>query len=157
MAETREDQPDIGLHPPSIFISALIVGFVIRVFAGGWLPIPHIAGEGIGGVMMVAALVISVSAISAFAENGETLRPATPSQALLTGGMYRFSRNPIYLAMALFGTGFGFATLNLWIIVTTSCALLIMNFFVIPQEEAYLDRKFGADYREFKEKVRRWV
>jgi len=59
--------------------------------------------------------------------------------------------------MALFGSGFGIATLNLWIVLTTLGAVVIMNFLVIPQEEAYLERKFGIDYREFKEKVRRWI
>jgi protein-S-isoprenylcysteine O-methyltransferase Ste14 len=157
MTVPSEDQPDVAVHPPTVFFSALLIGFIIRVFAGGYLPLPHVIGEGIGGVLMLAALVLVISAVTAFAESGETLRPASPSSALLTEGAYRFSRNPIYLAMVLFGVGFGVATLNLWIILTTALAGVIFHFMVIPQEEAYLERKFGVDYREFKERTRRWV
>ena len=107
--------------------------------------------------MMLASLMAMVGGVSAFSEKAEELRPATPSKSLLTDGPYRYSRNPIYLGMVLFGAGFGVATENLWIILTTAAAGLIINFLVIPQEEAYLERRFGVDYREFKERVRRWV
>lgn len=157
MTDLIEDKPDVHLHPPSLFISALIVGFIIRFFAGGMLPIPKLAAEGIGSLLLLSALVIAVSAVSAFAESGESLPPATPSKALLTNGMYHYSRNPIYLAMMLFGIGLGIATLNLWTVITTIIAGVIINFFVIPQEEAYLERKFGIDYKEFCERTRRWV
>ncbi len=152
-----DDRPDVSIHPPTIFLSALLIGFVIRVFAGGWLPIPRVLGEGAGGALMLAALVLAVSAISAFAEAGETLPPATPSRQLFTEGVYRYSRNPIYLAMVLFGVGFGLATLNLWIILTTLGAGAVFNFFVIPQEEAYLARRFGPEYDHYRTKARRWV
>ncbi len=157
MSEQLEDRPEVFVHPPTVFFSALLVGFIIRFFAGGYLPIPDILGEAIGGVLLLAALVFVISAVTAFAETGETLPPATPSHVLLTEGVYRFSRNPIYLAMVLFGVGFGFATLNVWIIATTLIAGAIFHFAVIPQEEAYLERKFGVDYREFKERTRRWL
>ncbi|MEM8771259.1 MAG: isoprenylcysteine carboxylmethyltransferase family protein [Pseudomonadota bacterium] len=157
MSEDRIDQPEVAIHPPTIFLSALLIGFIIRVFAGGWMPVPRIPAEAVGGVLLLGALFAAVSSISAFAETGETLRPASPSKALLTDGAYQFSRNPIYLAMVLFGIGLGVATLNLWMVLTTIAAGLIFNFFVIPQEEAYLERKFGVDYREYCERVRRWV
>ena len=157
MTAPAEDRPDVAIHPPTVFFAALLIGFIVRIFAGGWLPIPNILAEALGGLVLLAALVLAISAISAFAESGEELPPATPSRLLLTAGAYRYSRNPIYLAMILFGLGFGIATQNLWIILTTAAAGLIFNFFVIPPEEAYLERKFGVDYREYKERVRRWV
>lgn len=157
MSVDIEDKPDVTIHPPTLFIAALIIGFILRAFAGGRLPLPDLVAEGIGGIILVAALSIIVAAVSAFAEAGETLRPATPSKALLTGGVYRFTRNPMYLAMVLIGAGFGVATENLWIILASVAAGAIVNFLVIPQEEAYLERKFGVDYRAFKERVRRWV
>ena len=152
-----EDKPDVVIHPPTIFLAALIIGYIIRIFAGGYLPLPGVVAEAVGGLMILAALVLMVAGVSVFSEKAEELRPATPSKALLTDGPYRYSRNPIYLAMVLFGAGFGMATQNLWIILTTVAAGLIINFFVIPQEEAYLERRFGGDYREFKERVRRWI
>ena len=157
MSDAHEDKPDVAIHPPTLYLAALIIGFVIRGFAGGALPLPDLVAEGLGGVILIAAVMLMVSSVSAFAESGETLPPATPSNVLLTAGAYRFSRNPIYLAMTLIGVGFGLATENLWIILTSLVAAAIINFLVIPGEEAYLERKFGVDYREFKERVRRWI
>lgn len=157
MSALPEDHPDVSLHPPTIFAAALIIGFIIRVFAGGWLPLPELLAEAIGGLLLLTGLGFAVAAISAFAEAGETLPPATPSRQLFTDGVYRYSRNPIYLAMVLFGVGFGVATQNLWIVLTTISAGVILNYFVIPPEEAYLSRRFGPEYDHYKTKTRRWA
>lgn len=152
-----EDRPEVSLHPPTIFLSGLVIGFLLRAFLGGWLPLPRLAGEAAGGVLLLAGVVIAVSAISAFSESGEKLPPATPSNALLTHGAFQWSRNPIYLAMTLVGIGFGLATLNLWMILTSLATAALLNFFVIPREEDYLMRRFGSDYAAYRAKVRRWL
>ena len=158
MDDRLEDRPDVAIHPPTIFFAALLFGFVFRVFLGGRLDfIPRIFAEGLGGILVLTGLGLALSAISAFAEGGETLRPATPSSQLFTGGPYRYSRNPIYLAMVVFGVGFGVATLNVWIVVFSIVAGAIFNFFVIPLEEEYLARRFGSEYAAYKRIVRRWV
>ncbi|MEO1251283.1 MAG: isoprenylcysteine carboxylmethyltransferase family protein [Pseudomonadota bacterium] len=157
MEEETADRPDVSIHPPTVFFAALLIGFTMRAFTGGMLPMPRVFGEGVGGLLMLAGLAAAISAVSAFAESGETLRPSTPSNELLTDGMYRYSRNPIYLAMVLFGVGFGFATLNLWIILTTAAAGAVFHYFVIPPEESYLERKFGSEFRDYKAQVRRWL
>ena len=151
------DRPNVSLHPPTIFFSALIIGFIIRAFAGGWLPLPDIAAEAAGGILIMGGLALAISAVSSFAEAGETLRPATPSNQLLTGGPFNYSRNPIYLAMVIFGVGFGIATENIWIVLTSILTGVIYNFLVIPAEEKYLHDRFGADYAEYKANVRRWL
>jgi protein-S-isoprenylcysteine O-methyltransferase Ste14 len=157
MNTNDEDHPHVSIHPPTVFFSALLIGYIIRVFAGGWLAMPRILAEAAGGVLLLGAVVLVVTAISAFAEAGETLPPGTPSRQLFTGGVYRYSRNPIYLAMMMFGVGFGIATLNVWIIATTITAGVIFNFFVIPPEEAYLARRFGPEYDHYRTKTRRWI
>lgn len=152
-----EDKPEVSLHPPTVFFAGLLIGFILRVFLGGWLPLPRIAAEAAGGLLVIAAIILVVRAVSAFAETGETLPPATPSNELLTTGPFQWSRNPIYLAMVLVGVGFGLATLNLWMILTSVGTALLLNFFVIPQEEDYLMRRFGSDYAAYRAKVRRWI
>lgn len=152
-----EDKPDVHIHPPTVFFASLIIGFTVRVFSGGWLPLPEVFAEGAGGLLMIGAMIMVVMAISAFSESGEELRPTTPSNQLFTGGPFKFSRNPIYLAMVLFGIGFGIATLNVWIILTSILTGIIFNFFVIPQEEQYLGRRFGSEYDDYQSRVRRWL
>lgn len=153
----REDGPKVRLHPPSLLLFALVAGYVIRLFAGGRLPLPHAFAEGAGGLLILIALAIVMTSVSAFAEGGETLRPETPSRQLFTKGPYRYSRNPIYLAMMLFGVGLGIATSNIWIILTTALAGLVIHFFVILKEEDYLQDRFGEDYAAYRRQVRRWI
>jgi len=122
MAAFEEDHPRAKIHPPLVMLVALILGFTLRVAYGGLLPIPSIAGEFLGLVFVVGAVVILQMCIRIFGEFGEELRPTTPSRQLFTNGVYSHSRNPIYVAMMLLGTGLGFATLNLWMVFMTLLA-----------------------------------
>lgn len=151
------DRPTVKLHPPTILFLALVAGYVIRLFVGGRMPLPRAFAEGLGGLLMIVSLGIVIAAVSVFAQAGQPLQPATPASALFQKGVYKFSRNPIYLAMVLFGTGFGVATSNIWIIVTTAIAGVIFHFLVIKPEEDYLTRKFGEEYAEYRARVRRWI
>ncbi|MGE0183197.1 MAG: isoprenylcysteine carboxylmethyltransferase family protein [Parvularculaceae bacterium] len=152
-----EDRPAVRLHPPTTLFFALIAGYVIRLFAGGRMPIPRAFAEGLGGLMIIIGIGLILSSVRIFAEKGQALKPATPASALFLQGPYKFSRNPIYLAMMIFGAGFGIATSNVWIIVTTAIVGVIFHFFVILPEERYLARRFGADYDAYKVRVRRWI
>lgn len=157
MTEEQEDKPNVSLHPPTVFCIALVLGYTIRLFAGGFLALPEALAEGLGLGLMIFALAMSLRAVMDFAESGEKLPPATASRQLFTDGAFRYSRNPIYLSMMLFGVGFGLATLNLWIMLTTIAAGVVFNYFVIPQEEAYLARRFGVEYDQYRGRVRRWL
>jgi len=156
-ATDAADKPAVRLHPPTVLFFALVAGYAIRLFAGGRLPVPRAFAEGLGGLLIIIALGLVLSAVQIFAEQGQGLRPATPASALFQNGPYKFTRNPIYLAMVIFGTGFGVATSNVWIILTTVLAGLIFHFMVIMPEEEYLARKFGDDYSAYKARVRRWI
>lgn len=155
--QEAEDRPAVKLHPPTVLFLALVAGYLIRLFVGGRLPLPRAFAEGLGGLLIIASLGLALSAVAIFAEKGQGLRPQTPASDLFQKGVYKFSRNPIYLAMVLFGTGFGIATSNVWMIITTVFAGLIFHFFVIRPEEAYLARKFGEEYAAYKSRVRRWI
>lgn len=151
------DKPAVKIHPPSLLFLALVAGYVIRLFVGGRLPLPRAFAEGLGGLLIIISLGLAMAAIRIFTEKGQGLRPATPASALFQKGPYKFSRNPIYLAMMLFGAGFGVATSNVWIIITTAAAGVIIHFMAILPEEAYLERKFGEEYSVYKARVRRWL
>lgn len=156
-ASIRGNGPKVRLHPPSVMFVALLAGYAIRLFAGGRLPLPHAFAEGLGGLIVLASLALIISAVSAFAEAGEKLRPETPKDHLFTKGPYRFSRNPIYFAMMMFGAGFGIATSNVWIILTTALAGAVIHVFAILPEERYLSERFGEEYEAYRRSVRRWI
>jgi protein-S-isoprenylcysteine O-methyltransferase Ste14 len=92
-----------------------------------------------------------------FSAAGTNIPPTLPTTALVVTGPYRWSRNPLYLAMILVYVGLGIAALSLWALLLAVPLVLLLNYGVIIREEAYLERKFGADYRAYRERVRRWI
>ena len=72
-------------------------------------------------------------------------------------GPYRFTRNPIYLAMVLGLIGLAIAFNTLWLLLVPVPFALVTRYGVIAREEAYLDRKFGDVYRRYRSRVRRWL
>ena len=72
-------------------------------------------------------------------------------------GVFRFSRNPIYLAFTLIYLGFAFAFNSSWALVFLVPVLVVIDRGQIPREEKYLARKFGEEYFRYKVKVRRWI
>ncbi len=153
-----EDHPNIFVHPPLVMLLAIIIGFIARGFWGGFMDIvPRLVGEALGSILILGAITILQLGVSTFAEGGEALRPSTPSRQLFTKGVYAYTRNPIYVAMMLLGGGLGFATLNLWTILMTFMAGVIINYLVIKPEERYLEDRFGVEYEDYKKRVRRWM
>jgi len=72
-------------------------------------------------------------------------------------GPYRLSRNPIYLAFSILVLGLACWLNSLWLLATLAAAVSLMAFVVIPREEHYLERRFGAEYLGYKARVRRWL
>ena len=156
MSENDQDHAGVTFPPPLIYGGFLLIGFVIDYF---W-PIPVIPDNlqyALGGVLMVVALVIVFPAFKMFRIIGTAVRPDRPTTAITTGGPYRFTRNPMYLALAVLYTGIAVVADSVWAFGLLVPVLLIMNWGVIGREEKYLDGKFGDEYRRYKASVRRWL
>jgi protein-S-isoprenylcysteine O-methyltransferase Ste14 len=80
-----------------------------------------------------------------------------PTIAIVRTGPYRFSRYPIYLAFSLFQLGIAIWANSLWLVATLVEAVALIHYVVIPREEEDLERKFGAEYLDYKRSVRRWL
>ena len=80
-----------------------------------------------------------------------------PTAAIVVRGPFRFSRNPIYLAMLLLQLGVGIWANSLWFFGLASLFVMFLWWGVISREERYLERKFGAEYVSYKAGVRRWL
>ena len=77
--------------------------------------------------------------------------------AFIADGLYRFSRNPSYVALVLLFTGLGVVLSNVWVLIWLVPATAIVDRFVIPEEERRLELAFGDQYRAYKSQVRRWL
>ncbi len=92
-----------------------------------------------------------------FARRGENIRIEKPTNSLVTSGPFRFSRNPIYLALTLAYIGLSLVFNSYWPLPFLPLVLVIMHFGVIRREETYLEELFGQDYRDYRARVRRWL
>lgn len=154
---TTEDNPGVIAFPPliwlvSVVISVLIHFFVIRI------PIMNYGACLVCGiVLLVLAPTLALSAVVTMKKAGTNVNPAEPALAIVRGGPYRFTRNPMYLALCLLQAALGFF-LNDWIVLLFVVPLaLVLHYGVVLREERYLTTKFGAPYLELKREVRRWI
>ncbi len=109
-----------------------------------------------GGIVIVCAFAIARLAIREMRRAKTSPRAGRNVSALAYGGVFRFTRNPIYLGMTLLTLGIGIATANLWLVLLAPALLLYLQERVVKREEAYLTERFGAEYLAYKARVRRW-
>ncbi|HTZ77338.1 MAG TPA: isoprenylcysteine carboxylmethyltransferase family protein [Stellaceae bacterium] len=159
-AQDVEDVAGVVAPPPLIFLGFLVVGLAIGHFwplavVDGSLPVAvRIA---VGTAVAVLSLAMGMAGLRQLRRAGTNVRPDRPTTALVRDGIYRYSRNPLYTALAFLYAGIAFAADSLWALMLLVPALLVIRYGVIAREEAYLERRFGDDYRNFTATVRRWL
>lgn len=149
------DNPGVIAPPPLIYAAALILGWLLNrllpiAILPDWIRIVGIA-------LIVLSLIPGPWALVSMILRGTNPEPSHPTTALVTTGIFRFTRNPIYLSFTLFSFGVALLTQNLWMLIMTAAAIGVLHYGVILREERYLERKFGDDYRAYKARVRRWL
>jgi protein-S-isoprenylcysteine O-methyltransferase Ste14 len=146
-------------RPPLLFLAALLIGFVLDRLLPLPFPVPGIglAHWIIGGSLILIGLALAAAGIRNFSRAGTPVRSIKPTRALVTTGIHGWTRNPIYLGMFLLYGGIGVAAQSPWILILTLPLAITIRFGVIAREEAYLERRFGETYRDYKARVRRWV
>jgi protein-S-isoprenylcysteine O-methyltransferase Ste14 len=146
-------------RPPLLFLAALVVGFVLDSLLPLPFPLPSIdlVHWIIGGSLILAGLALFAAGVRNFLRAGTPLPTNKPTRALVTTGIHRWTRNPIYLGMFLVYGGIGIAAPSPWILILTLPLAITIRYGVVAREEAYLERRFGDAYRDYKARVRRWL
>ncbi len=155
MNEVR-DNAGVRFPPPLIYVAGLAVGYAL---SWRW-PLhimPQSAAWALGAALLVLWVAVWAAAIPLFAKAKTPLNPSQPVTALITTGIYRWTRNPVYLGLALFYLGCAVIGNSLWALVLFVPLIAIVRFGVIGREERYLERTFGDTYREYARRVRRWL
>lgn len=152
----KKDVAGVIAPPPLIFLAGIVVGLGLEGILRADMGLDRTSLV-IGLLVIAVSVVIAVWARRQFVKGGTSLRVEVPSEAILTTGPFRFSRNPLYVSLALLQIGIGIAADMAWIIVLVIPVLAVIRYGVIAREERYLERKFGEEYLRYKNSVRRWV
>ncbi len=150
------DNPGVRVPPPILLMLVILAGYGLHQlwaleltnwsgwYVAAWAPI------GVGVIILVSGWV-------QFFRAKTNVLHHRPASNLIQGGLYRFSRNPIYVSGLLLQLGIGLLMNNLWIVLLVPLSKFVFDRYVIAREEAYLERAFGAAYVDYKRSVRRWL
>jgi len=150
------DNPGVVAFPPLIWLVNTAISVVVHLFIQ--VPIMRYRICLVCGIVFVIlAPTLALSAFKTMKAAGTNVHPSEPALALVRSGPFRFTRNPMYLALCLLQVALGFF-LNDWITLLFVVPLaLIFHHGVVLREERYLTAKFGEPYLQYKREVRRWI
>ncbi len=150
------DRVPLKLPPPLIFLlylgSALILNLVIPVREPwiSWLQI-------VGAISVLLGLGLGALAVLSMRRAHTSPDPHQPAATLVTGGPYRYTRNPIYLGFLLIALGFTLLAGTLWGLILSPVLVWAVTTVIIRAEERYLAPRFAEGYADYKARARRWI
>lgn len=158
MGNTDTDGATVRIPPPLVFLGFLIAGVLVHRYVA---PVPMGLPQGlrilVAAAAAIAALILMGGAIDLFRRTGQDPKPWVATPEIISSGVYRITRNPMYVGMALLQGAIGVGLGNLWIVVLVPASVAIVYTTAVRHEEAYLERKFGDQYTRYKAAVRRWI
>jgi protein-S-isoprenylcysteine O-methyltransferase Ste14 len=151
--------PGVKFPPPILFVFGALIGWQLhRMY-----PLPIVASgssavtSGIGWISLAVGFLLSLWGVLTFRLAGTAIVPLAPATHIVNSGPYRFSRNPMYVGMAVMLLGGSVLANNFWMLLTLPLVLLLLYRFVIRREEAYLMSAFPAEYGAYQSRVRRFL
>jgi protein-S-isoprenylcysteine O-methyltransferase Ste14 len=148
--------PGVKIPPPAIYILAMVAGWLAQ---RQW-PMPFIAHDTalwVGLAFVAVGLVMALMSIITMLRGHGAVNTNLQSSALVVSGIYRISRNPMYVALTLMYIGFAISMSLPWSLILLPFILIFIQTVVIAREEASLEKTFGQPYTDYKARVRRWL
>lgn len=142
--------------PPTYFIVSIILMLVLHFL----VPIVKFIGYpwNLQGIVPLAlGVILNLIADAAFKKHGTTVKPFEESSTLVTAGVFRFSRNPMYFGMLLILIGIALFMGSLAPFLVIVAFGILMEMVFIKTEEKMLEEKFGGSWIAYKKQVRRWI
>jgi protein-S-isoprenylcysteine O-methyltransferase Ste14 len=143
----------VPIPPPAFYGAALGIGMLLQRD----YPLHLDLGNTAPALVAVAGLGLTIGGISGVVRHRTTIVPHHPVAALVTSGVYRISRNPMYTGLAILVMGAAMLMGTWWPVLLLPVALLAVRQLVIVPEERYLTERFGQSYHDYHTTVRRWL
>lgn len=155
---TQQDHPatNRNVHPPVVALLFIATAYVLGRFIPAPFVVPPVL-QYVGLGLAFIGFLLGMGALLELRKARTTLDPHGSSRRVVTSGIYRLTRNPIYLGFLLMVVGLPLNSGLIWGIVVAPLYIIMMNRLVIEQEEAYLERKFKDQYTDYHSRVRRWL
>jgi protein-S-isoprenylcysteine O-methyltransferase Ste14 len=152
----QPDNPGVWFPPPLWYALAVLVGiFLDRRWPLSIAAAPFTTVAGL--LFVVGWLALAGASIGQFRRSQTSIVPIRPADSLVVAGPYRYSRNPMYVSLALLTIGCGLLLATWWPMILLVPTLILVQQFVIRPEERYLRRRFGTQYEAYTRRVRRWL
>ena len=153
------NSPGVHFPPPLLFVAGIIAGVLLeRVVA---MPVSAVVPPVVRMTLAWAAIAAGLSgvvwAMSTFIRARTAIYPNEPARVIVSTGLYRFSRNPMYVSLTALTVGVGLWLDSAWVLAFVPIALVALTLLVIRKEEAYLSSAFREPYAAYRARVRRWL
>ena len=157
MKVADRDAAAVRIPPPLVYVVGMFAGALLHRFVLA-LPIglPRATRIGAATLLALAGIALVAGAFRLFRRTGQDAEPWKSTPQIISTGVYRFTRNPMYVCMALLQAAIGIGLANGWIVALIPAVLVGVYVTAIRHEETYLERKFGQVYLDYKASVRRW-
>ena len=160
----NQDHASVISFPPIIFLFFTNLGFFTSTLNLYFLKLYDVPvflnilrSHEIGLLLIVLSLIIFIISINIFNKVDEDPIPTSSTTQIISRSIYRYTRNPMYLAMLVLQIGVGMSLSMIHIIFFSIFTYIILKYYVILPEEKYLEKKFRTQYLVYKKKVRRWL
>ena len=150
-----DDLDAMPIQPPLAAVAYLVMAWGLQYGLATPRLVPPAWG-GAGLVLLGAGVVLYVWAIVLFRRAGTPYQTGAPS-VLVESGPYRLSRNPMYLGLTAILLGIGLLVGTLPFLLVPLVFVLTVNLVHVPREERALEETIGEPYRQYRERVRRWI
>jgi protein-S-isoprenylcysteine O-methyltransferase Ste14 len=147
-----------GIHfpPPFLYVGVLLLGLLLEKLIPV-APPPRALSRLLAALLLMPAIGLLLWSLGLFLKARTSPLPMRPTTSLVFSGPYRWTRNPMYLAMLLLYIGIALLFDIFWALVLIPLVLLLVVRLVIWREEQYLEARFGDEYRQYRRRVRRWI
>ena len=156
MPRPPSDHPNVVVFPPLLYTGTLVVSLLLHWFKP-WYFTHRWPVRIVGIALIVGAAAVGIWGEKTLKRGGTNVNPMQPTLAIVSDGPYRFTRNPLYLALVGLYLGITLAVGTAWPLVFLIPVLLVTHYGIIKREEQYLAGKFGEPYLEYMKQVRRWI
>ena len=155
--DVDEDSAKVTFPPPLVYLGFLFIGLVADRVMPWSLDLPPLVRAALAIPFLIVGAGLPMAANGLFRRAGTEVKPWKSVSAIVDKGVYAFTRNPMYLGMALLYIGLALTFESLGALILLPVVIFVIRTQVIAREERYLEAKFGEAYRAYKARVRRWL